>query len=296
MFETYAEFSAEQARVAPPKGDQVTMPIAQARALRNAYMLSLVRGSSPVRSSSDHELEGPAGLFRVRVTVPLEVSGHDVILLLRGSGYWAGTLDTHDETARALAGLTGLRVCAVDYHPIPEHRAPVQLHEATCALDALFTRDFIGDKPGRVLLYGESAGANLSLSLAIQERDADTGRIGGMVLFYPAPFGMNRHVDLASYQWVWVNYLGPGGGQDSPHIPVNHRMEGLCPAWVGIGEADPLLADCVDLARLMQQAGVEVELRRYPLLPHAFIGFSTQVKPAQAALRDSAAALVKFAA
>jgi acetyl esterase len=295
MFETYAEFAAEQARLAQPKGDQVTMPIAEARALRNAYMLALLRGSSPVRSSSDRELEGPAGRFRVRITVPLEVFGRDVILLLRGSGYWAGTLDTHDETARALAGLTGLRVCAVDYHPIPEHRAPVQLQEATLAVDALFTGDLIANTPGRLLLYGESAGANLSLSLAIQEREARTGRIGGMVLFYPAPFGMERHRDLASYQWVWVNYLGPGGGQESPHIPVNHRMGGLCPAWIGIGEADPLLPDCVDLARMMQQAGVPVELRRYPLLPHAFIGFSTQVKPAQDALRDSAEALVKFA-
>jgi acetyl esterase len=296
MFETYAAFAAEQGRLALPKGDQLTMPIAEARALRNAYMLSLVRGKSPVRFSTDHELDGPAGPFRVRVTVPLELSGREVILLLRGSGYWAGTLDTHDETARALAGLTGLTVCAVDYHPIPEHRAPVQLQEATLALDAVRTRGLAGEPRGQVLLYGESAGANLSLSLAIQERDAGKGRIGGMVLFYPAPFGMDRHRDLSSYQWVWVNYLGPGGGQDSPHIPVNHRMAGLCPTWIGIGEADPLLPDCIDLAQMMKQAGVSVELRQYPHLPHAFIGFSTQLKPAHDALRDSAVALLKFAA
>lgn len=293
MFETYAEFAAQQARLAVPKGDQTTMPIELAREQRNAYTLSLVHGRTRVRSSSDHVLSGPVGDFKVRMTTPLSRSGDEVVLFIRGSGHWSGTLETHDETARGIAQLSGLRVCALDYHPIPEFRAPVQLQEAARALDALVDGELPGGKAPRVLLYGESAGANLAMSLAIETKGRDV--LAGMILFYPAPFGPARHRSPGNYQWVWAHYLPAGEGEDSLHIPGNHDLRGLCPAWIGVGEADVLFADSVELAHLLEKAGVPATLRTYPGLPHAFIGFSTQVRPAQHALHDCATALVQFA-
>lgn len=289
MFATYADFAAHQASAGMPKGDQTTMPIEVARALRNAYTLSLVKGSTGVRSSSDHLLRGPVGEFRVRMTVPRSLAGDQVVLFLRGSGHWSGTLETHDETNRALAHLTGLRVCAVDYHRIPEFRAPVQVQEAGVALEAVLEDGLAGGKASRVLLYGESAGANLALSLAVRERESR--RLAGMALLYPAPFGPARHRAPGNYQWVWAHYLPPGEGASSSHVPVNHDLRGLCPAWIGAGEADALHGDAVELADLLKQAEVPTWLRSYPELPHAFIGMSTQLKPAQEALQDCAAAL-----
>lgn len=117
-----------------------------------------------------------------------------------------------------------------------------------------------------------------------------------MVLFYPNAAGPNDRSSKYSH-WVWEQYLGSSYGDISKPeaVPLMNAMNDLCPIWLGVGEDDPLLFDAHALHEKLTNAGVPCIYKRYPGLPHGFVGFSNAVKPANDALMDACEAIRQFA-
>src|ERR1700761_9291226 len=84
--------------------------VAERRAGLTALM-NLGRTAIPIARVEDHRLKGSAGDLPVRAYSPLDdPSPLPGLVYFHGGGLVAGSIDTHDAVARALASSTGCRV------------------------------------------------------------------------------------------------------------------------------------------------------------------------------------------
>ena len=85
------------------------------------------------------------------------------LIYFHGGGLVAGTLDTHDSIARALAHAGAVRLLSVDYRLAPEHPFPAAIEDAMAAVRYIsrHAADF-GIDAARLGICGDSAGATLA--------------------------------------------------------------------------------------------------------------------------------------
>ncbi|MBX3637510.1 MAG: alpha/beta hydrolase fold domain-containing protein [Rubrivivax sp.] len=104
---------------------------------------------------------------RLDVLQPAGPGPHPVIVYLHGGAFAVGSKRTHRAVAAAYAS-RGYLVCNVDYRLAPQHPFPAALEDACAAWSwaAAHVAEFGGD-PRRMALAGESAGANLALSVLL---------------------------------------------------------------------------------------------------------------------------------
>jgi acetyl esterase len=277
-------------------GDPLAEGLAQARETHRRYLEFLAGTQASAVAHQDAQATGRHGAIRLRVVWPRHPVGHTPIVYLRGGGWWAGSLDTSLHTMAFIAEASGLPVCGLDYRPTPEHRFPAQLHDTVDALTWLAGHAAALKLSGqRMLLWGDSAGASLAVAAARELAHASTPRIAGLILLYGNFAGPGPHTTARS-RWVWEQYLGTASAQvQAQAVVLRGVVHGLPPAWVGVGDADPLLADSLSLAARLSDAGVSHELQVYPGLPHSFVALSRLLLPAQRAVADAAAAAQRFA-
>jgi acetyl esterase len=295
LFGTYEEAAAAVAAAGIVSASPLMLPLDEARAAQARYFAFLAQDPPEVRHVEDVAVAGPVGMVPLRLYYPEGAGPFPVILYIRGSGWWTGDLASHDRTMRVIARESGFAVCGVDYRRTPEFRCPVQRDEVLAALAFLEERAApLGLAPGAIVLWGESAGATLSLSAAQAQRDARRTLPRGLVLMY-GNFGGPKPESRDYSKWVWQQYLvDPAQAQDPAAVPLRGTMDGLPPVWLGCGDRDPLIADTNDLAGLLARAGVAHEVRVYPGMPHAFCMFTRFLEPAHQSIRDGAAAARRF--
>lgn len=249
-------------------------------------------GERPARVYRAAALDGPA----------------PVIVYLHGGGFVVGSLDSHDATCRHLAERTGAVVVAVDYRLAPEHPFPAGPDDCLAATRWATTPEAAaalgGD--GRVVVAGDSAGANLAAVTALRARDdgwADT--LALQVLVYPcfdpgcASTSHERNGDgylltTATMRWFWQHYLtDPAAQAADPYVDPRRApsLAGLPPALVVTAEYDPLADEGDDYAARLAAAGVPVEHVRAAGMVHGFASMFSLTPQATATLDRIAAAL-----
>ncbi|WP_205696497.1 alpha/beta hydrolase [Conexibacter sp. SYSU D00693] len=203
-----------------------------------------------------------------------------VLLYLHGGGYAVGSARSMRRPVALTAGAMGARACVVDYRLAPEHPHPAALEDARAVWDALLAD---GADPKAIAVAGDSAGANLSLVLALSLREAGQPLPGALGLICP-------WLDLTQ-EWVATRSDAPrepiltpdlirrfteatcAGGADpaDPLVsPLRADLAGLPPMVVHSGADDLLVNDAAELERRARTAGVHVEHRRYDGLWHDF--------------------------
>lgn len=219
-----------------------------------------------------------------------------VVLYVHGGGFRILSKDTHWLMGLAFAR-RGYLVFNINYRLAPRHRYPAGLQDC-CAAYAWLCRsaEALGGDLGRLVLAGESAGANLVTALAVAasyrrpepfaQRVFDTGVRPAAVL---AACGMLQASDAERFarrrklpDWVHTyllhvsrTYLPPGeqGGLADPLL-VLERAEPperpLPPFFVPVGTRDPLLDDTRRLKAALDRLGTPCEARYYPGEIHAF--------------------------
>lgn len=276
--------------------DPLKMPLAAAREMQDRYFAFLAQDPPAVASIRNYELQGPAGSFATRIYYPTKAAALPAIVFVRGAGWWAGSLDSHDRTMRLLAKESGFAVCGVDYHRAPEQHFPTQLNEVLETVRWLRAdAETLGVNGARIVLSGESAGANLCALAAVRLK-AESQPPSGLALFY-GNYALPKAAARAYSKWVWSQYLGTDVGEaDRAAVPLEADVSGLPPTWLGVGEADPLLDDTLRFAEKLREARVPCEIKRYPGLPHAFVMLNRLFGGAADAVHDVAAAAQRFAA
>lgn len=275
--------------------DPLALPLAEARAIQDRYFAFLAADPPPVARIEDAEVDGPAGSVPLRLFYPAGSGPFPVVLFLRGAGWWAGGIESHARTARLIALESAFAVCAVGYHSSPEYKCPVQVEEALAAVRWLRSKESGLDvRADRLALWGESAGASMSLGVAQMLRDAGDDLPAGLVLFY-GNFAGPSPQSRAYSKWVWQQYLRDASQAADPRaVPLVGEMRGLPPMWLAVGDDDPLMKDTLALAEKLRDAGVPHEVKIYPGLPHAFVMFNRIFTGAVLAIREAGRAAQSF--
>jgi acetyl esterase len=272
-------------------GDPSSTPLDQARAQQDRYFAFLNEEPPQGVATTDLRIAGPHGDIPLRIYRPAGTAGAlPVLIFVRGSGWWAGGLDSHDRVMRLGALESGCAVVGLDYRRTPEHRHPTQVEELLASFQWVRRDGAAHGLDGeRCVFWGESAGATVSLSAAMRLRDRGAALPAALLLFYGNFDGPKPGLRPQS-RWFWQHYLGGDLDQPDPAaVPARQQVQGLPPAWLGVGDLDPLLADTLAMHARMVDAGVPCNLRRYPGLPHAFMNLTRVFPGAVEVLREAVA-------
>lgn len=218
------------------------------------------------------------------------------IVHLHGGAFVLGSPTASAALAVGVARRTGLPVVSVDYRLAPEHPCPAGLEDIVQVCRELSASGSL------VAVFGESAGANLSLAAAVALRD------GGETL--PARLGLlSPWVDMTCSGDTYRSLvpadpvLGPldpvafatayaGANTADPKAsPLFADLGGLPPAFIQAGSREILLSDACRLEGALRGAGVDVVLNVWDGLWHGW-QLQYRVPEANQALDDLAAFLV----
>jgi acetyl esterase/lipase len=227
-----------------------------------------------------------------------------VLLYLHGGGYFGCSAESHRPITVAFAR-QGFRVLAPNYRLAPENQFPAAVDDAVAAYRGLLSKGF---SPAQILVSGDSAGGGLALSLLLALRDEGNPLPSGAALFSP-------WTDLAATgESIFTNadrcamfhgpdicisaryYLGEMDPRNPLASPLYADLDGLPPFLIHVGEDEVLRDDSTRLAARARAAGVRVELKVWPVVPHAWQLAPHRIPEARESLHASAEFLQKLVA
>ncbi len=295
-----------------PLPDPTTLPPAQGRLQADTVNARWNRDLPPMERVQEVWIEADAALgsarCRLRVLMPAG-AGPGAILYSHGGGFAFGTPETHERCARLLALAAGMSVVLPDYRLAPEHPFPAGLRDVVASLRALRAGRLPVSGGGPVIVAGDSAGANLSLSAILHEQAVGEKLPDGALLFY-GNFGADFTTD--SYQRFAE---GPGlttarmqrylawyaKGRDLSHEPLacplaasDGALSALPPLSLVAAGADPLLSDTLALHARLTVLGRSDPLTVVPGVVHGFLQQTLVLEAARETLRNAGAAARSF--
>lgn len=265
-----------------------------ATAVRQDDLMVLDLQGDPDRlhAVDDIEVPGPAGAMTARVYRP-GPGQLQTVLYLHGGGFVIGP-EGYDAPLRRLARSSGCLIVALRCRLAPEHRFPAALEDALAGARWL-AGDVraLGGLDVPVGLAGDSSGGNLAAVVA-RTLTQEAIPLAFQVLLYPmldatasspsydefaSGYGFSREKSL----WYFDQYLPPEVDRRAPRVsPLFERhLSGLPPTLIVTAECDPLRDEGELYARSLREAGVEVELRRYPGMIHGFFQMIAALRSAR---------------
>ncbi|MBB2988806.1 acetyl esterase/lipase [Mycolicibacterium iranicum] len=221
------------------------------------------------------------------------------LLWIHGGGYVIGDAAQDDVLCRRFANELGVTVVSVNYRLAPQHPYPAPLEDCYTALSWLATLPAVDAT--RVAIGGASAGGGLAAALALLARDRGEIPLAAQILVYPMID--DRTVDRAgldnpghrlwnqsSNQFGWRAYLGDA----DPEVAVPARradLEGLPPAWIGVGTLDLFHDEDLAYAERLRAAGVQVEVEVVDGAFHGFDGVAPKAEVSRSFFNSQCALL-----
>jgi acetyl esterase len=300
-------------RVSAAAPQLYTLTLAEARAADLASIQAEAGEPEHVYEVADHLLPLDDRKIPIRVYRPRAEQPLPALLYFFGGGWTLGSLETCDAVCLALANTAGCLVISVGYRLAPEHRFPAAVedcHEALAYITA-HAAEF-GADPTRLAVGGDSAGGNLAAAVALLTRsDADADvvplKLAGQLLVYPNTDQLADDDSLRANDDPWLfnhksvgwyrgHYLADDADAANPLAsPLRAPdVSGLPPALVITAEYDPLRDQGEAYAARLAEAGVDVELTRYPGMVHGFFTMLDTVDAARAAVEQASAALNRW--
>ena len=224
-----------------------------------------------------------------------------LLVFFHGGGFVYGDLSSHEASCRFVADRAGVRILSVDYRLAPENPFPAAYDDAVAAFEwALDHASEIGADPARIGVGGDSAGGNLAAGVALVACE----RCAFQLLIYPvvdmtADTESKRLFNLGFYltqdfmDTAEKCYIPDGTDKRDPRLSPFFAdvPEGVAPAYLCTAGFDPLRDEGEAYARKLEDAGVKVELRRFPDQIHGFFNVISAGRTARAAVEAIADAL-----
>ncbi len=226
-----------------------------------------------------------AGAFlRALVFRPERQSSKAGVLYFHGGAFMEGSPETHFDTTAEISHRLDVTVLSLDYSLAPEHSFPAAVNECIAATHWVFENaSQLGFDPHKIILWGDSAGANLATVAALDRATHEPKPIA-QILHYPVlDFSRDRPsytenaagpiVTLASMDYVDGLYCpdivdrsdplaAPLLAQDVTHLP---------PTFIAVAEHDPLRDDGYAYADKLSAAGVDVAFDSGAGLIHSYL-------------------------
>ncbi|MFE7478309.1 alpha/beta hydrolase, partial [Streptomyces sp. NPDC057575] len=176
------------------------------------------------------------------------------ILYIHGGGMITGSILTDHRQVLPLVEAVDAVVVSVEYRLAPEHPDPAPVEDCYAALLWMSRHaSALGVDPGRLALYGGSAGGGLAAGVALLARDRGGPRLAFQMLPYPMLDDRNTTPssheitdigiwDRAANLQGWQSLLGDRLGTD--HVSAYaaparaEDLSGLPPAYLDVGDLD----------------------------------------------------------
>ncbi|MGX9390763.1 alpha/beta hydrolase [Nitrobacteraceae bacterium UC4446_H13] len=209
---------------------------------------------------------------------PANATPGKAVLYLHGGGHIFGSIKSHRHFVSRLAVATEATAWHIDYRLAPEHPYPAAIEDALAAYRALLDS---GIAPADLVVGGESAGGNLAAALLLKLKDENLPQPAGLYLLSP---WLDMTTTAESYDKVGARdpmisregivgvataYLG--NQPDNPLAsPVRADVSGLPPMLIQVGSEEVLLSDSITFANNAAMTGIDVSLRVWAGMPHAW--------------------------
>ncbi|MFN4311962.1 MAG: alpha/beta hydrolase [Ferrovibrio sp.] len=232
---------------------------------------------------------------------PDKVRRGRALLYLHGGGYICGAPRTHRAITARLAKRLEVAVFALDYRLAPEHPFPAALEDALRAWRWLMAE---GYRPDRIWLAGDSAGGGLALALMLACKREGLPQPAAAALFSPwtdltgSGAAMEDNVDRCAWflprqiHFAADLYAGKTPKADPLVSPLYGELSGLPPLHLHVSDSELLRDDSLRLAELARTAKVQVNLKLWHGLPHAWPNFAGLMPEGDACLEQTAEALL----
>ncbi len=206
-----------------------------------------------------------------------------------------GSPRTHRALVADLARKARVRAVSLDYRLAPEHPYPAGLDDCVAAYEWLLAS---GIDPERLVVSGDSSGANLALALMLRLRDAGRPLPAAAVLLSPiVDLGLRgashttrkavdpylAHVDLRP---MVERYVGSADPMSECVSPIYADLRGLPQMLIHAGDHEVLLDDAVLLGERAALAGVDAQTVIWPGMMHVFQNLAPIVPEANRANRQ----------
>lgn len=234
--------------------------------------------------------------------VPTRGASDGVLLYIHGGAWTIGWNLAHRWLVGHLARATGRRALAIDYRLAPEHPFPAALEDCLAAYRWLLRQ---GTRPEDIIVAGDSAGGNLTLTLMLALRDnGEPLPAAGVCLSPVTDLAVEKEVAAAAVPAIqrtgrdaglpveWAQqqlrlYLG----ETDPRLPLVSPyyadLRGLPPLLIQVGADEYLAHDARRFVPRAQEAGVDVTLQVWPGMWHVFpilVGFMPEANQAVQAI------------
>jgi acetyl esterase len=249
---------------------------------RGAWRVPYLGERAALPLVADHAVAGPAGDIPVRIYSPAPRRALPALVYFHGGGWALGDIDAVDPLCRDLALRAGCVVINVGYRLAPEHPFPAAADDSwAVTADVIGRPARYGVDPRTVAVAGDSAGGNLAAVVAARARDEGVA-LAHQLLVYPvadtamntasyAAFATGFGLDAAVMAWFIDLYAGAADRADPRLAPLRAPdLSGLAAATIITAECDVLRDEGEAYAARLRAAGVDVALRRFDGVVHAF--------------------------
>ncbi|KAI9493375.1 Alpha/Beta hydrolase protein [Zychaea mexicana] len=210
-----------------------------------------------------------------------------VVVYYHGGGWVFGSKHTHGKVIRDICVKNHVALVFVDYPLAPEVKFPT-IHEVSYSALSWVVENGASIKVdlSKLAICGDSAGGNLSASLALMAKERGLGNaIKAQILIYPSaaptrePYesyklfgGGDYSLSLADIDFFGkAYYTGEKNKIGFPLMATQEDMKDLPPALVLVAEADVLRDEGEEYARRLTEAGVATAAVRVIGAIHGYV-------------------------
>lgn len=223
----------------------------------------------------------------------------NIIMYIHGGGFVSGSAAASKGYSSMLAKYSGCKVIAVDYALAPKYSFPHGFNDcfnAFCEITKLYPE-------AKIILVGESAGANLCLALGLKVKKKNKVTcilVHSPFVDFTDSLDRNEHeiddftVKQGCLKPLRQIYVGKNEA-DNPFIsPIFGDFAGFPPTFITCDYNETLYADAKALYTKCEQAGVEVELVEMKGAFHAFAPIGTGSPETKQILEENIAFVHKY--
>ena len=236
----------------------------------------------------------------VRVRVFRHTSGgvQPCLIYMHGGAFLQGSPETHWDITARIASWNKQTVISVDYALAPEHPFPIALEQVNAVVHwAVTEATDLEIDPARIAIGGDSAGGQLAAAATLDMKGEV--QLSAQLLIYPVAdwdrsrpsYAENPDGPLVKPDdTVMMLYCPDESLRNSPRVCPLYAAshEGLPPAYVAVGEHDPLRDSGVAYADALEAAGVPTQLDRGTGLIHGYLRAMDFCDDAMASFRTMA--------